>query len=366
MKPIGITVECQSNSQELEKIKGKLLRVLSIYGLEDSEWSQAVSSQYFLLCLAKQLGWGEKEYQDLLNKCLSNFNVTYGGDFILDDNRLLITPDETNKIIECMKEEDKTEKLYSHSAKQRAENIRSNQMHLNFHYGLLVRIVSLEDTEVMRAIKHKCLEKLICSNAIENSLGGWYPFRVPWITARILISLRYVNYDSFNDKNKLTRIIQKAIVSLFRHIDESTPFWRSGVGKWVSVWESTGLCLEAIYTWGKYREYQKEIEQVINYVCSDVSMDQWLVVPSFSSEENANSTLSAVVLSSVIYRLTSVLSPQLFAKLQDRILSFYTSVLSLICHQKVDTIRQFCTIPQILHYIMSAIEENQQTNIADL
>ena len=191
-------VQIANNNDNLEGKKRSIIRrirkIVARYGLADEEWAKAISSQYFLLSLAKRLNWGKKDYANLLNRCLASFSVTYTGDYVLDSEKLLITPDETSRIIRCMQEEDDSDSYYTHSAKMQAKNINSEQMYLNFHYGLLIKIVSSEDTEILRAIKHKCLDCLIAENALDAS-DGWYPYRVPWITARILISLKEVDYE---------------------------------------------------------------------------------------------------------------------------------------------------------------------------
>ena len=349
-KSTQIVTRCKSITQIIKRIVAK-------YGLDDEEWAEAISSQYFLLCLAKQLSWEKKDYANLLNKCLSSFSVTYTGDYILDNEKLLVTPDETNRIIECMQQEDDSDTYFTHSAKMQAKNIDSEQMYLNFHYGLLIRIVSSEDTEILRAIKHKCLDSLTEENALDIS-DGWYPYRVPWITARILISLREVDYSSYGGKEKLDRIITAAISSLYQRIDEDAAYWRSGVGEWVSKWESTALCLEALYTWDAIKGHEKEVKKIINYVCTDKNKESWINNHvSFSTEENANNTLAGVILSSVILRITGKLFADLYDELCDDIIRFFDTVISVINKQDVTSVRQYCTIPQILHYVLSALTQ---------
>lgn len=351
IKDIGKNLEEVKNSL-IKKIK----RIVARYGLDDDEWAQAISSQYFLLCLAQQLKWENKDYANLLNRCLSSFSVTYTGDYILDNEKLLITPDETNRIVRCMQEEDNSDDYYTHSAKMQAKNINSEQMYLNFHYGLLLRIVSSEDTEVLRAIKHNCLDHLLEDGALDTS-DGWYPYRVPWITARILISLKSIDYSSYKNKEQLDNIIRTSITSLYQRIDEKSAYWRSGVGKWVSKWESTALCLEALYTWNAIDGHTTEIKRIIDYLCSEDNKNYWLNNQvSFETEELANDTLSAVILASVVFRVLMTYFLDSYKDLCVDIVNFFDEVITLINKQNVRTVRQYCTVPQILHYVMTAIE----------
>lgn len=265
-RPFGLKISDDFNDVQKKKITSLfniIKNFIARYGFDDEEWAQAISSQYFLLCLSEQLQWKKKDYENLLNKCLSSFSITYTGDYVLDSNKLLITPAETSNIIECMKKEDAEDTYYLRSAKLSAKNINSQQMYLNFHYGLLIRIVSSEDTEILRAIKHSCLDNILSAKALDSS-NGWYPYRVPWITARILISLKSVNYSSYPKVEKLNQAIDSAISSLFQRIDEKAAFWRSGVGEWVSKWESTALCLEALFIWDAIDEKKQRFEKLLN------------------------------------------------------------------------------------------------------
>ena len=357
----GITVQNNSYSARDQKkraaIVNKIKRVVAKYGLDDEEWSEAISSQYFLLCLAKQLAWTKSDYGRLLNKCLSSFNITYTDGYVLDSKKILITPDETNRIIACMQDEDNIDDYYTHSAKMKAENINAEQMYFNFHYGLLIRIVSSENTEVFQAIKHLCLDRLTDASALDDS-DGWYPYRVPWITARILISLKNIDYSSYSKHNEVEEIIKSSLTSLYQRIDEKAAFWRSGVGKWVSKWESTALCLEALLEWDSIKDHNEEIGRIIDYVCSDENSATWLNNSvSFRDEESANDTLSATILASVIYRVTKQYFPDKHEEISTDILRFFSDVITLIDTQKVKSVRQYCTIPQILHYVMAAIDE---------
>lgn len=343
-------------SKRCVNIIKKIKKIVAKHGLDDDEWAQAISSQYFLLCLAKQLDWSKKDYANLLNKCLSSFSVTYTGDYVVDNKKLLVTPDETERIVACMREEDQVDDYYTHSAKMQAKKIDAERMYMNFHYGLLVRIVSSEDTNVLCAIKHKCLERLVDDDAIDTS-DGWYPYRVPWITARILISLRAVDYRTYSEAQKIENIIESAIASLYQRIDEKEAYWRSGVGKWVSKWESTGLCLESLYVWNAIKDHEIEVKRIINYVCSEDAMKEWLDYQSgFATEESANSMLSGVILASVILRITREYFNDIYEVLQDGIVAFFDNVTNLINKQDFGKVRQYCTIPQILHYILTAFE----------
>lgn len=356
----GVEVSDGVSSQLTKKCSNiikNIKRIVAKYGLDDDEWAQAISSQYFLLCLAKQLNWSKKDYANLLNRCMSSFSVTYTGDYVIDSEKLLVTPDETNKIVACMQEEDDTDNYYTHSSKMQARKIDAQRMYMNFHYGLLVRIASSENTDFLCEIKHKCLDRLTDEDAIDTS-DGWYPYRVPWITARILISLKFVDFGTYSGAQKIENIIELAIASLYQRIDEKGAYWRSGVGKWVSKWESTGLCLESLYVWDAIKDHEADIKRIIDYVCSEENRSKWLDhQASFETEELANNTLSGVILASVILRITRKYFNDIYEDIRDSVINLFDSVTNLINKQDYGEVRQYCTIPQILHYILTAFEE---------
>ena len=132
-------------------ITANIRRIVARYGVDDDEWAEAISSQYFLLCLSNKLKQKNEDYENLLNKCLSSFRVTYKGQFVLDKDSLLITLIKT-RIVECMKNEDSNDSYFRRSAKTRADNIDSQRNIIFCHYGLLIRIVSSEDARILRAI----------------------------------------------------------------------------------------------------------------------------------------------------------------------------------------------------------------------
>lgn len=353
---VKIDISNRAFRQIKTTLTNKIKKIVAKYGLDDEEWAQAISSQYFLLCLSQQLKWSKKDYANLLNKCLASFSVTYTGDYVLDNEKLLITPDETNRIIQCMQDEDNTDDYFTHSAKMQAKNVDSERMYLNFHYGLLIRIVSSEDTEVLRAIKHSCLNRLLSDNALDTS-DGWYPYRVPWITARILISLSAIDFSSYPHKQQVDNIINAAITSLYQRIDEKAAYWRSGVGKWVSKWESTALCLEALSVWNTIPDHKSEIKRILDYVCSEENRNLWLNNQvSFSTEEAANDTLSATILASVVFRISRDHFQDVYDTVRDDIMQYLSDVINVINNQAVGKVRQYCTIPQILHYVLAVLE----------
>lgn len=362
--PHGMNVSSIGNSKKTNRAKNiidKVKKIVATYGLDDKSWAEAISSQYFLLCLAKQLHLEKHDYENLINKCLESFRVTYNFSLVLDDDKILITPEETERISKCMQEEDQNDSYFLRSAKMQAANINPQKMYQNFHFGLLVRNASTKHSVVLDKIKLLCLDRLDSEDALDAS-GGWYPYRVPWITGRILISLKSVDFGEYSNSKRLSGIIEDAIESLYQRINEDDAYWRSGVGDWVTKWESTALCLEAIFVWGSIDNdnHYKDVEKIVAYICNDEQIQEWLNCEiNFSEAKSANAVLSAVTLASVIYRVTRRHFPNQFDNISDKIVDLFDRVVTTINRQGVAKVQQYCTLPQILYYVVEALRTNE-------
>ena len=235
----------------------------------------------------------------------------------------------------------------------KAENIDGLQMHNNYHYGLTLRISSTEKIRVLNEIKKLSINKLIKSDNCLDEYGGWYPYRIPWITARVLISFKECDYNDI-DENDMDIIIQRALESLIKRIYQEK-YWRSGVGIWVSKWESTALCLEALDRWEYVRQNEIKIRKVLGYVIDN--RDEWMInPPNFSSEEESNDTLSSIALTCVLLILiNNNFSFEDFSINPTDYLLYLDNCMSVIGGISAPTIRQFCTIPQITYYIADTV-----------
>ena len=69
-----------------------------------------------------------------------------------------------------------------------------------------------------------------------------------------------------------------------------------------------------------------------------------------------NNILSAIILASVVFRITKKMFTNTYVELCDDILEFFDNVINAINKNAVSKVRQYCTIPQILHYVLAAFE----------
>ena len=335
------------------RIIEKIQNLVAIHGLDDNNWAKAISSQYFLVGLAKILELtDQRDYLNLLNRFLGSFHYNIKGELILDKEHMLITPQETERIVQFMKDEDEKDDFYKKSAKTKAENINANLMHNNYHYGLTLRITSSEKIQVMDNIRKFSIERLTIGESLDD-YGGWYPYRIPWITARILISFKDADVSE-SDKEGINIIIQRGLISLIRRIYQGK-YWRSGVGVWVSKWESTALCLEALDRWDFIKQNKSKIIPILKYIIEN--QNEWMIdPPRFSNEEDSNKTLSSIVMTSVLLKvvINNFVNEDLSIKPKSYLL-YFERCLNAVDTSSTSSMRQYCTIPQILYYITDAV-----------
>lgn len=199
----------------------------------DPSWNNTPSSMYFVISTAKMLGVVD-EYKEVIDRLCSNFSVHDNHVEIRYD--LLQTTVDFVKIKERMIEEDK---CYSALPYENGESIDLETIHRNWLYGLMIGL-----KDVLAEFGYN---KLIQSIEIEllssqDEKGYWYPKRVPWVSARILIGLAEAGY-SIKDE-----FVLKGINHLLSMIEDKG--WQAHTGGWNNEFETSSLCLEALIKCG--------------------------------------------------------------------------------------------------------------------
>lgn len=370
-----IDMENSKKSEFNHHIIEKLDTYLRERSLSDPQWSKAISSQYFLIETAHILELTTtNSYQELEEEFFNTSCVFRKGVVQPSPQKILVVPDENEKLIERMQQEDDSGKYYK--ARLRANRIntkaKKDRIFYNYYYGLMVGIINrfcnnedcLNNYSKIRSI---AISELFNSNAIDEA-GGWIHFRLPWITARILISLSSYSDDAIKQlidagaflKSDITNVseyrdfINKSANSIIIRLHGKS-LWESGAGDWVTCWEATGLCLEALYSLDLIDKYESEITNIINNLLLEENISKWLTKPSFNDEKNSNQTLASVILASVIYRLINDNVIQKKDKIQKSIEELFENISTEL--QKIDEekVQQYCTIPQIIYYIIVAL-----------
>jgi len=199
----------------------------------DPSWDNTPSSMYFVISTAQMLGVVD-EYKDVIDALCANFSISEGCTKIRYD--LLKTTVDFVKIRERMIEEDK---IYSANGYESGESINLLEIHRNWLYGLLIGLKSfLVDYGYKDLIKN-VEDELIRS---QDEGGYWYPKRVPWVTARILIGLAEAGY-SIKDE-----CVKNGVNYLTSVVKDSK--WEAHTGGWNNVFETSSLCLEALIKCG--------------------------------------------------------------------------------------------------------------------
>ncbi|MBR3837768.1 MAG: toll/interleukin-1 receptor domain-containing protein [Clostridia bacterium] len=367
-------------SLKQEKLKKDIIRYINSRTLTDQNWVSAISSQYFLIEIAFMLGLTDREdYYNLEEEFYAHScKLARGGRILPDPNQILVVPEENEKLIANMRDEDDNGVYYSE--RLRAKYIDSQQkkdlIFYNYYYGLMVGIINRlcqnnPNNDIYNAIRVATVEELFKTEACDTAGGGLYHYRLPWITARALISLaRYSNDDIRNvlryypkfgnltyvERNDFFDIKSRWLQSVVDRL-ESSGYWKSGAGSWVSQWEATGLCLESILVNNATGEYITEIRQIFSHIFAKENISHWLSIANFSCEYDSNQTLASIILASVSFRIIKKGIVEGYKSEYVRILSYFEDCLEALFESEQDNVQQQCTIPQCLYYILVAIKE---------
>ncbi|TAN70487.1 MAG: carbon-nitrogen hydrolase family protein [Methylobacter sp.] len=344
-----------------DRIQAHCRKQIAKHGLNDEEWVKALSSMYFLVALAHDLRLTDTdEYGLLLDNFLSHFRFKHNDTIDLLDDKVLVTPEENQHIRVAMEEEDRSDPYFTATQKTRASSVNMALMHRNYLYGVALGIASRHNSRLMRTIRDSTIQHLIYGRnpTTTDSAGGWHPYRVPWVTARILVSLGLADLSDRPDVTGIDEVIDSGLKSLVTRLDPEG-FWRSGVGLWVSNWECTALCLEAFLISDRRKTYRPIIDAVVGHVLA--RRDEWLSNdPNFLSEESANESLASALVASVVLRLgrSYTLSETLVPlNIRNDLLGYLQNCLEEIeGHHRLSP-RQFCTVPQLIAYCASATKD---------
>ena len=279
-------------------------RMIAQHGLDDATWAKAISAQYFLVLIGRRLRMtGQSDYLKLMDRFVGSFTYRVNDRIELNPDRVLVTPEETEGIRAAMDAEDGRDSYFAKSRKTASGYIDTDLLHLNYLYGLTLQIASAPPrTSILKALEDAALDHLIheTNGPTLDEYGGWVPYRIPWVTARILTSMSHVDLSARSDARLILDCVDTGLRSLMDRVTDDG-LWRSGVGHWVSKWESSGLCLEALYRWQSRLTYpqQKLLEESATAILNRQS--EWTRPPNLDTEDRANDTLAGVVLASLLH-----------------------------------------------------------------
>jgi hypothetical protein len=174
------------------------------------------------------------------------------------------------KIREAMRGEDK-DKLFTFPAagpRETADDVDIDRFHRGWMLGLLLCFEGaalIEDGDRIRRLQAIAAE-------VQDPDGFFYPRRVPWVTARVVLGLcaTGLSYETSD-------VVRQACDWLLTPVEEGGAFdaswWRSGTGSWNRQEATTAMCLAALL----HAEAPLTARQTMAaaWLWTDQAQDQW-------------------------------------------------------------------------------------------
>ncbi len=242
-KTEGIKPEAGQSQREVDFItqswKNIDILLQKIYEQQaiDPTWSKTISSVTFACEALGAVGEFQKA-QGSIDFIRSLYHVESGR--LSVDVSNLSTAKDFEQIRKKMENEEITKSL-SYLPMEMANNIDIYRMHENWASGLVLCAEA-----AIRGDDRKQMQFL--AEAVEARIEDgefFYPSRVPWITARVLIGLGRVGRTVENSE-----VVNRVADWLMCHRSEGgardASFWNSGTGTWNSSLEVTAMCITAL------------------------------------------------------------------------------------------------------------------------
>lgn len=220
---------------------------------KDPSWGNTPSSMYFVLNTASLLGIAD-EYQNVLKSFCDKFIISNNEPFISLKYDKIKTTNDFNQIRLRMIDEDNKVKNVTY---EKGKDFECNIAHKNWVLGLIVGLKKELMAAGYEELYTKAVNELFIS---QDSEGFWYPRRVPWVTARIIIGLSQAGFRVNNDHH-----MKRAVNYLFEELGTYS-FWEAHTGGWNTKYETSSLCLEAIIKSGYEYRNNHAILKVAKYL----------------------------------------------------------------------------------------------------
>lgn len=219
---------------------------------KDPSWGNNMASMIFSAELFENIGF-DNSSKNYLQICLSEirkrwtYNEKLDGLKLLEDN---ITSEFVDFDCIKLKMQDEEKKI-TYDEEMSYSNIDSLKFHNNWLLGLLLGVESFANDELGSNNKTKYIE---CAKNSQQLDGSFYPKRVCWVTARMIIGLSKCGLYYQNSEN----LVKKACDWLISVLTEPKEMnwkiknfnccgWKSGTGEWNSSENVTLMCLSALF-----------------------------------------------------------------------------------------------------------------------
>jgi hypothetical protein len=207
----------------------------------DPTWRNNTGSAVFAAIAL--LSVGNRECNNILKYLNYKWNIEGVDDLPIPNDTI---PTEEIDFQEIKKTMEAEESILgkSFSDVDKVENIDFSRMHYTWVLGLLLGLAGYNPSENMEA-EDKLLN--LASKA-QSPDGSFYPARVPWITARVLIGLA-----SVGESIRTSDVVKHACEWLCRPYPAG-PYrlgiWEPGTGSWNTVLGTTAMCINALIRCG--------------------------------------------------------------------------------------------------------------------
>ncbi|MER5456038.1 hypothetical protein ABT008_14750 [Micromonospora sp. NPDC002389] len=145
------------------------------------------------------------------------------------------------EIQRSMAEEDALLGAMPHLAGLTAEGLDHGRMYRNWVLGLLLGFEGAAPSQHQDQDRIDLLVEM--ATRAQEAEGNFYPARVPWVTARVVLGLCQADLRVDHP------VVRDACNWLLRQVDQGGPFenwWRSGTGTWNREEATTAMCLSAL------------------------------------------------------------------------------------------------------------------------
>ncbi|MFG1777556.1 hypothetical protein ACGFIG_14125 [Micromonospora sp. NPDC049048] len=218
----------------------RLGRSLRERGRDDPSWGDNLGASVFAASALNQLNHVDS-WWDIARVVRARWR--YDADCALPEPVGGETADYQDflEIQQSMAEEDVLLGPAPHLAGTTAEQLDTGLMYRNWVLGLLL---GLEGSAPAQYQDQNRIDQLVAvaSRAREPD-GNFYPARVPWVTARVVLGLCQANLRADHP------VVRDACNWLLRQVTDGGPlenWWRSGTGSWNREEATTAMCLSAL------------------------------------------------------------------------------------------------------------------------
>jgi transcriptional regulator with XRE-family HTH domain len=193
-----------------------------------------------------------------------------------------------------------------------AADFQPEKAYRNWALGLLL---CLEGTAPLRYRDSGRINRLLAmaERSVERD-GSFYPTRVPWVTARIVIGMCHASSDPWSDPT-----VARACDWLLSLV-QPRPWWRGGTGTWNGDEATTAMCITALISGGAGERGQEAIDNALAWLVSrepawmspdrEIDLAQVLETLAISTDSPVNGHLQ-VLLDRTIAELDATTDPPL-------------------------------------------------------